>query len=165
MDWIKLHVDGILEGSLSTTSNTTQIIWVKLLAMVGRTRNRDGYLRYKEGLPYPKEMIAITCNVTLNELEEALSEFTLDIRDGQPRVIYADDGSLYLTNWKNYQANQVNHKDTKQPLTDNQEKAITRKLTNKHPESARDALSYGFNDTIIDKSGEILRENGEIKEV
>jgi hypothetical protein len=103
MDWLKLDSKGILRGSLAQSDYTTQLIWIKMLAMANETRDRDGYLRYAEGKPYSLEYIAQICNVTMDELKNAIDLFEDDIRDGKSRVSFTDDGSLFLSNWNHYQ--------------------------------------------------------------
>ena len=103
MDWLKLDSKGILRGSLAQSDYTTQLIWIKMLAMANETRDRDGYLRYAEGKPYSLEYVAQICNVTMDELKNAIDLFEDDIRGGKSRVSFADDGSLFLTNWNHYQ--------------------------------------------------------------
>jgi hypothetical protein len=104
MDWFKAYSNGILRGSLSTTSHTTQLIWFKMVAMANETRDRDGFLRYKIGKPYTHSFIAEGCHVTINELENALKEYLEDYRDGKPRIQIDDDGTILLTNWDKYQS-------------------------------------------------------------
>lgn len=104
MDWLKLDSKGILRGSLAESNKTSQLIWIKLLAMANETRDRDGYLRYKVGKPYTLEFIAQVCNVTMPELEKAIDLFKEDVREGHSRVEFDEDKSLYLYNWKKYQS-------------------------------------------------------------
>lgn len=105
MDWFKAYQDGILRGSLATTSHTTQLIWLKLLAVHNETRLRDGWLHYKPGTPIPKEYLATVCNVTTEEFEAALAEFLKDFdQDGHARIEIADDGDIFIKNWEKYQA-------------------------------------------------------------
>jgi len=103
MDWLKLDSKGILRGSLSAAPDTTQLIWVKLLALANETRDRDGYLRRKEGEPFTLLFIAEVCNVSISDLQAALCDFRDDVRDGHPRMEFADDGSIHLLNWEQYQ--------------------------------------------------------------
>jgi hypothetical protein len=158
VDWLKLNSKGILRGSLSTSDNTTQLIWIKLLAMANETRDRDGYLRYAEGKPYSQEYIAQVCNVTVNELLVAIDDYMDDIRDGKPRVEYSEDGSLKLNNWLKYQEEAEKGEGINPRLKKAIDKdKLTRFMVNSHPDTARDTLNDGFGDTIIDKNGEILR--------
>jgi hypothetical protein len=162
VDWLKLNSKGILRGSLSTTDNTTQLIWIKLLAMANETRDRDGCLRYAIGKPYSHDYIAQVCNVTINELYIAIDDYMDDIRDGKPRVEYAEDGSLKLNNWLKYQSEAENGEGLNPRLKKAIDKdKLTRFMVNSRPETARDTLNDGFGDTIIDKNGEILRGNKE----
>jgi hypothetical protein len=103
MDWLKLDNKGILRGSLAQSDYTTQLIWIKMLAMANETRDRDGYLRYAIGKPYSLEYIAQICNVTMAELENAIDLFEDDVRAGKSRIQFAEDGSIFLSNWNYYQ--------------------------------------------------------------
>ena len=160
MDWLMLHSRGILQGSLSSADNTTQLIWIKLLCIANETRDRDGYLRYKEGAPYSRELLCTRCNVTDADMVRAIDDFMDDIRDGKPRIEYADDGSLRINNWLDYQTSHKAVKETTPRLRSIlEEEAITRHMVNRHPDAGRDALDYGFQDTIIDKDGKMLKNN------
>jgi len=103
VDWLKLNSKGILRGSLAISPNTTQLVWIKFLAMANETRNRDGFLHYAEGRPYSRSYIAETCNVSMEALDEAINEFLIDIRDGISRIQIAEDGTIFLTNFNSYQ--------------------------------------------------------------
>jgi hypothetical protein len=105
MEWIKLYSKGILSGSLSRSDNTTQLLWVKLMAMVNETRQRDGWLHYAVGKPMERTRIAETCGVSLIELNTALAEFLNDKNtDGTARIYIKEDGDIFLTNWELYQS-------------------------------------------------------------
>lgn len=156
MDWIRLHSKGILRGSLATSDDTTQLIWVKLLAMANETKDRDGILRYKKDRPYSLEFIATTCNTTLEALKKALAIYSEDIRDGIPRIRYDPDGSLVLCNWGHYQSNPSKKQPDKKPKTEEQLKVITRQMTNQFPDEARNVLGHDFQDSIVTKDGEII---------
>ena len=136
MDWLKLHTTGILRGSLSASPNTVQLIWVKMLAMAGETRNRDGYLRLKEGEPYSMDYIATVCKVSVADLMDALTEFLDDVRDGHPRIEFADDGSIQIMNWESYQA----VPEAKKKLSARELELVERKklhyLTERYPQEA-----------------------------
>lgn len=157
-DWLKLNARGILRGSLSSADNVTQLVWIKLLAMANETRDRDGYLRYAFGRPYSVEFIAQTCNVSKEDLLRAIDDFMDDIRDGKPRVEYAPDNSLHLVNWLEYQDPHKSVKELSPRIKSALEnEAITRKMVNRFPETARDTLNDGFGDKIISNQGEIIR--------
>jgi len=105
MEWFKTYQDGVLRGSLATANNTTQLIWVKLLAIQNETRLRDGWLHYSPGRPMPREYLAMVCQVTLEELEVAIKEFLGDLdKDGHSRIEVAPDGDIFIKNWEKYQA-------------------------------------------------------------
>lgn len=159
MKWLKLDSKGVLRGSLARADIATQLIWIKLLCMANETRDRDGYLRFKEGEPYSLDYIATACGVTINQLGIAIDDFIDDIRDGHSRVEFAPDGSVKLNNWEKYQ-NQPPDKEAPPRLKEAAEKeAITRSLANQFPDAARDALDYGYRDTIINKDGVVIRDN------
>jgi hypothetical protein len=42
-------------------------------------------------------------------------------------------------------------------MSDNQKRAMQRSINNQNPDNAREDLSQGFGDHIIDKHGEILK--------
>lgn len=105
MEWFKAFQDGILRGSLCATNKTTQLIWIKLLAIENETRLRDGWLHYAPGRPMTREYLAMVCQVTVEELEEALREFQSDFdRGGHPRIEIAETGEIFIKNWEKYQA-------------------------------------------------------------
>lgn len=159
MDWLKLNSKGILRGSMAASDNVTQLIWIKFLAMANETRDRDGYLRYAPGHPYSIEYIAEVCHVGVNEVQIAVDDFMDDVRDGMPRVEYTDDGSLKLNNWHKYQDAPPDKEAPPRLKSVLEREAITRRMTNQYPDSAREALGYGFQDTIIKKTGEIIKPN------
>jgi hypothetical protein len=150
MDWLKLNSRGILRGSLAGSSYTTQLIWIKLLAMANETRDRDGYLRFKEGKPYELSYIATTCGVTMDELMEAIDLFEDDIRDGHSRVTFASDGSLYLCNWSKYQ--EKPKKEEKPKMSDEQKIGMQTSLNNQNPDNARKVLTRDFHDAVYQHS-------------
>jgi hypothetical protein len=163
MDWLKLNSMGILRGSLSNADNVTQLIWIKILAMANETRDRDGYLRYREGKPYSNEYIAQVCNVTIGELITAFDDFMDDVRDGKPRIEYAEDNSIHLTNWAKYQNKPNKAEEELNPRllkSATELEAIQRKLDNKNPKVSIDVLSHDFGHNVVTKDGEILNKVG-----
>ena len=105
MDWFKAYQDGLLRGSLCATDNTTQLVWMKLLAVENETRLRDGWLHYAPGRPMTREYLAMVCQVTVAELELALQEFLCDLdREGHPRIEINAEGEIFIKNWEKYQA-------------------------------------------------------------
>lgn len=141
MDWLKLNSKGILRGSLARADIATQLIWIKFLALANETRDRDGYLRYKEGQPYSLEYIAMVCNVTKEQLDIAIDDFIDDIRDGHQRIEFAPDGSIKLNNWLKYQ-NQPPEKEASPRIikSASELEAITRKNVRRMPDVATDEL-------------------------
>jgi hypothetical protein len=156
MPFFKAYSEGILRGSLSSSDDTIQLIWIKLLAMANETRDRDGYLRYKKGSPYTNKYIATVCHVTIDELEVALREFKNDIRDGIPRICYAEDRSIFISNFKKYQDKP--ERKPKEKMPENEKRGMHRRLNNEHPEQAIEDLGQGFGYSTVDKNGEILNK-------
>jgi len=154
VDWLKLNSRGILRGSLSSSDNVTQLVWIKLLAMANETRDRDGYLRFKEGSPYTLGYIATTCGVSQNELEIAIDDFMDDVRDGVPRVEYAPDGSLKLNNWRYYQSKPIIENAAPRLRGAIEKEAITRRLVSGKPEIAVDVLTNDYGMHVVDVQGE-----------
>lgn len=105
MDWFKTYQDGILRGSLSEVSETTQLIWLKLLAIENETRLRDGWLHYSPGRPMTREYLAMVCHVSIESFNLAIQDFLGDVdRDGCARVEIGPDGDIFIKNWEKYQA-------------------------------------------------------------
>ena len=106
MAWFKLHTRGVLRGSLEGYDAVIQLIWIKLLAIESETKTRDGWLHYAPGNPMSHERLASECGVSLDWFEEALGVFRkeLDAVTGNPRIVEAANGDIYLTNWEYYQA-------------------------------------------------------------
>ena len=153
MPFFKAYSEGILRGSLAYSDETTQLIWIKLLAIANETRDRDGYLRYSEGHPYTKEYIAEMCHVSVKVLTKSLDQFSKDIRNNIPRIVTASDGSIKLSNFIKYQAKP--ERKPKEPMPKNQKEGMVRSLVNQMPEVAEDTLTRDFGRTIITNRGEI----------
>lgn len=81
-----------------------------------------------------------------------------DIRDGHPRVEYAEDNSIKLNNWVYYQSRPPEEEVSPRLRSALEKEALTRKMVNEHPEAARDTLAKDLGDTIIDKNGEFIAE-------
>ena len=173
MDWLKLNSKDILRGSLARSDNVTQLVWIKLLAMANETRDRDGYLRYKKGEPYSLDFISTICNVEKNQLEIAIDDFMDDIRDGHPRVEYAEDGSLKLNNWSKYQNAPVldevsprlraaieNQPSTKKTYTKEQREEMARIGAYHNPASAKKGIEKREFEDSIKESNKRLRNKG-----
>ena len=105
MDWFAAHSTGILRGSLSEAPDTTQLIWIKLMAMANEAKDPfSGRLEFAKGKPYSRAYIAMMCRKTEVELDIALTEFQADISDdGVPRITIEPDGTIVLNNWSKYQ--------------------------------------------------------------
>lgn len=159
MDWYKAYQDGILRGSLCRTNDTTQLIWLKLLAIENETRLRDGWLHFAKGSPMPHDYLAMVCGVSIEAFEVALDEFRGDLdKDGHSRIEEADDGDIFIKNWEKYQA--------KPERIAAKEQAIEkRKRTNERKEIATDALIESANtaNKLINKLDKKVRyiDNGD----
>jgi hypothetical protein len=106
MEWFVAHSAGILRGSMVNADDTTQLIWIKYMAMANEAKDPDsGRLEFAKGQPYPIEYIAMICRKTVDEVLLAEEHFMADLnRDGvTPRVMIEEDGTRVLSNWKHYQ--------------------------------------------------------------
>jgi hypothetical protein len=107
MPFFKAYSEGVLRGSLASTDDSTQLIWFKLIAMANETRDRDGYLRFAPGKPYNKEYIIQALNTTQEKYDNAIKEFLGDVRNGHARIEVLDDGTIFLTNFMQYQSKPI----------------------------------------------------------
>lgn len=106
MEWFLAHSAGILRGSMVNADDTTQLIWIKYMAMANEAKDPDsGRLEFAKGQPYPIEYIAMICRKPVEVVLKAEEHFKADLnRDGvTPRVIIESDGTRVLSNWKHYQ--------------------------------------------------------------
>lgn len=142
MPFYKVYSEGVLRGSLANAEDSTQLIWLKLLAMANETRDRDGYLRFGIGRPYKESFIIETCNTTPEKYHMAIEDFLGDIRDGQPRIQILEDGTIFITNFKHYQDKpQVKTKDDKQPISEDVKDKMAMDRVDKNPKLAIPALA------------------------
>lgn len=73
-------------------------VWADLIALAGLTREeRRGYIERSEGVPYRKHQIINLLNITEELYDRALQKC---ISEG--RVVFYDDGTIYLKNWDKY---------------------------------------------------------------
>jgi hypothetical protein len=108
--------NNILRGSLTCADDTTQIIWVKYLAMANEAHDPfSGRLEFAKGDPYTVEYLAMQCRKSVPEVLAAEKLFMLDLNksDGStPRLIIEPDGTRVLSNWHDKQ----NRKEGKRPV-------------------------------------------------
>jgi len=142
-------------------------VWADLMALAGEAKLRDGTLRFDVGQPMSRDYISSILRIDRETLDACLVVFQNDLNteDGNPRIKIWEDGTIELTNFARFQTKFERKEKEKSPKSPEQLEAITRRMANQFPESARDGLSYGFQDTILDKDGEILRQKGETKTV
>jgi len=96
--WVKLHCDGILNGSIAyQLEEAEQAVWMKLIAFAG-VINRDGQISDNDGRPFPRQFIMHRINTTEDHLESTLKKC---ITEGR---ITEDEQGLHITNWKIYQS-------------------------------------------------------------
>lgn len=105
MDWFATHSAGILRGSLCEAEDTTQLIWIKFMAMANEAKDPfSGRLEFAKGHPYDKTYLATLCRKTEGDIELALYAFERDISpDGTARITIEADGTVVLNNWGKYQ--------------------------------------------------------------
>lgn len=158
MDWLKLNSNGILRGSLANSTETIQLTWIKLLALMSETHLRNGRFEYARNKPYSLKFIASSCGVSKKTLENCLIEYEADVNPetNLPRIQW-DNGTLILTNWLNYQAKPLRKKNDPLPLSNSAERAITMKMAEKHPGSAVDGIINASNDGDIKARGLLYR--------
>jgi hypothetical protein len=106
MEWFATYSSGILRGSMVNTDDTTQLIWIKYMAMANEAKDPDsGRLEFTKGQPYSIEYIATICLKPVDIILTAEDFFKTDMnKDGvTPRLLIEDDGTRVLTNWRFYQ--------------------------------------------------------------
>jgi hypothetical protein len=160
VNWFKAWHVGILRGSLSDTDDSTQLIWIKMLAITSETRKRDGRLEFSKGRPMPPEYLASYMNTTMEKFIKALKKFVTDIdENGIPRITIEQDGTIVINKWFYYQKDKKEN-NTKEPMPQSQKLGMTRNLVNQNPQEAIDTLCRDFGYTVIDQFGELkTKEN------
>jgi hypothetical protein len=154
MPFFKAYSEGILRGSLAYANETTQLIWIKLLAIANETRERDGYLRYSEGHPYSKDYIAEMCHVPISKLNKALDEFFKDTRNNIPRIVIANDGSFKLSNFIKYQAKP--ERKPREPISEAQKDGLTLQRMGLKNELIVQGATINGMQVTSKKTGEVL---------
>lgn len=154
-DWFKIHHSGWLEGTMRSKEGMSgdelaawRGVWADLLALVSRSRLRDGSLRHAIGYPMNRDWIANTLNISRKLLDVVVEDGVNDKnRNGdRSRIEIWDDGTIYIVNWKQYQAkakrrtNHVNKETGEMPMDADEKEAksrlITRNMAYKYPEDA-----------------------------
>jgi hypothetical protein len=155
VEWFKTWSNGILRGSLCTAEDSTQLIWIKLLATANETHFRNGRLEFRKGKPMTPKFLISYLNTTPEKFNRALKSFENDIDpQGIHRIIIEPDGTIVINKWDFYQADK-RQKEIKEPMTPNQKQGMTRSLVNQDPDTARDTLNHDWGDNIQTKDGKI----------
>jgi len=155
----------ILRGSLTCADDTTQIIWVKYLAMANEAHDPfSGRLEFAKGDPYTIEYLAMQCRKSVQEVLDAEKLFMLDLNksDGStPRLTIEPDGTRVLSNWHDKQ----NRKEGKRPVRevggngskpDKMPLTVEEKMQRQKQLTAEMAFKYP--DIAIDAAGRKLRD-------
>ncbi|MDH6373577.1 putative phage replisome organizer [Paenibacillus sp. PastF-3] len=100
--WIKLSVNMFDDEKIKLIetmpeADTIIVIWVKLLALAGRS-NMGGYIMLTETIPYTEDMLMSIMNRPLSTIRMALATFQ---RFGMFEL--SEDGAFFLTNWEKHQ--------------------------------------------------------------
>ncbi|GGF73252.1 hypothetical protein GCM10010912_18080 [Paenibacillus albidus] len=100
--WIKLSVTMFDDEKIKLIetmpeADTIIVIWVKLLALAGRS-NMGGYIMLTETIPYTEDMLVSMLNRPLSTIRMALATFQ---KFGMFEL--SDDGIFFLTNWEKHQ--------------------------------------------------------------
>lgn len=100
--WIKLSVTMFDDEKIKLIetmpeADTIIVIWVKLLALAGRS-NMGGYIMLTETIPYTEDMLVSMLQRPLSTIRMALATFQ---KFGMFEL--SDDGVFFLTNWEKHQ--------------------------------------------------------------
>lgn len=178
MEWFATYSSGILRGSMVNADDTTQLIWIKYMAMANEAKDADsGRLEFAKGQPYPIDYIATICRKTVPEVLIAEEYFKADMNKDSvtPRLLIEEDGTRVLTNWRHYQKRRDGKRvapmidttklnEAKPPLTiderkQKQEIAAT-ELAYKYPERAKSGVQRReFDDSLKKRHEETRNEN------
>jgi len=170
----------ILRGSLSGADDTTQLIWIKYMAMANEAKNPDsGRLEFAKGQPYPIEYIAMVCRKSVRAVLKAEAQFRTDMnKDGiTPRVLIEPDGTRVLSNWATYQrrkdGKRINPEDIKPSFTPDPisqvlqglkaQSAAAKGVINE-PQTAIDQFKERGCSVIDDATGEVIPTRFDKKE-
>lgn len=100
--WIKLSVTMFDDEKIKLIetmpeADTIIVIWVKLLALAGRS-NMGGYIMLTETIPYTEDMLVSMLQRPLSTIRMALATFQ---KFGMFEL--SNDGAFFLTNWEKHQ--------------------------------------------------------------
>jgi hypothetical protein len=118
MKWIKLWVDGWLDGTLRLDlSPDERALFVDLLALAGRSRF-PGIICAGEDVPYPHHILATRLGLDLDFFERTLEKLKLQDRVSENR------NGIHIVNWDRYQPSYTKKEGGQKG---NQEKSIREK--------------------------------------
>ena len=115
-DWFKIHHQGWLEGSMRASSEIDgdtlakyRGVMADLLALVSRSRMRDGTLRRAENIPMERDWLASVLNISRDLLDKVIAYGMADpnARDDKHRIEVWADGTIELVNWAHYQSKPI----------------------------------------------------------
>lgn len=100
--WIKLSVGMFDDEKIRLIekmpeADTIIVIWVKLLALAGRS-NLGGYIMLTESIPYTEDMLLAVIDRPIATIRMALAAFE---RFGM--IEMSENGAYFLTNWEKHQ--------------------------------------------------------------
>jgi hypothetical protein len=155
VEWFKTWSNGILRGSLCTAEDSTQLIWIKLLATANETHFRNGRLEFRKGKPMTPKFLISYLNTTPDKFNKALKSFINDIDpEGIHRITIEPDGTIVINKWDFYQTDK-RQKEQKEPMTPEQKRGMLRTGVNQDPDTATDVLKHDYGYTVVDNNGEI----------
>lgn len=104
LTWIPLYIDKWLYGSTREELEADECsVWIDLLALAGKD---DGFIRANEGFPYSEARLAGLLGrpeeLVHRTIEKCIKTFTAN-PDERPKLTRLPDGTLYVTNWAEYQ--------------------------------------------------------------
>ena len=96
--WVKLHINGMLNGSVRYQLEPEErATWVDLLCFAG-LGVEPGTISDSDLRPYPHSFLANRFNIPLELLENTLTKC---IQEGR---ISEDDNGIHIDNWSAYQS-------------------------------------------------------------
>lgn len=96
--WIRLWVEETFHGTTFQELNATERgIWFSLLIMAGLGQN-EGKVELRNGIPYPKKVLATLISVPKNTLLRTLNKL-----EQVQKITLNGDGIITITNWDKYQ--------------------------------------------------------------
>ncbi len=155
MEWRKFYTKKWIYGSIRLAKPEVRGTFADLMALAGESKMGDGTLRHDVGKPMNREWIASVLMIPIELLNATIKDGQKDknVNDGRGRIEVWKDGTIELTNFKEYQDKPLKPKETKPPMSEQQAKGLTRKLASKYPESAEYGIRQASSDKLP-KSGE-----------